>query len=173
MKIRKANKYDAKAIANIHVNSWRTSYKNIVSREYLNNLSVRKSTRINRKNINNPAIISLVVENDLREVVGFLFGGENRYKESAKQYSCEIYGIYIANEYLGKGFGEKLIRHFFMLLKEKDIKSVHVMFLAGNKAEHFYYKFGARYVSSMEYKMGDQVYLLHSYGWEDITHLDL
>ena len=42
MKIRKASFSDAKEIANIHVNSWKTTYKGIIPDEFSHNLSYEK-----------------------------------------------------------------------------------------------------------------------------------
>lgn len=173
MKIRRARINDAKQIANIHVKTWQTAYRNIVDRKYLRNLSVRKSTKVNKKNLRDKNIISLVAENDEQHIIGFLFGGENRYKELAEKYQGEIYGLYILEEYSRQGIGRKLINEFFSILEEKNIFSVHVMFLAGNEAECFYYSLGARYVTSTDYEIGNQVYMVHSYGWDDIALLNL
>ena len=172
MIVRKAQIKDSKRVAEIHVKTWQTAYKYIVDRNHLNNLSIKKSTKINRKNINDKSIVSLVVENNNNEVVGFLFGGLNRYKELVDEYKGEIYGIYILREYSKKGMGKKLVKRFFEILLEKNITSAHVMFLAGNEAENFYYKLGARYVTSTDYKIGNHVYMVHSYGWNDISLLD-
>lgn len=173
MKIRRARVNDAKQIASIHVRTWKTAYKSIVDRKYLRNLSVRKSTKINKKNLREQIIVSLVAENDEQQIVGFLFGGENRYKELVEKYQGEIYGLYILEEYSRQGIGKKLISEFFSILEEKNIFSVHVMFLAGNEAELFYYNLGARYVTSTDYEIGGQVYMVHSYGWDNIALLNL
>ncbi|MFP4456588.1 MAG: N-acetyltransferase family protein [Clostridia bacterium] len=173
MKIRKAKVSDSRQIANIHVKTWQSAYKYIVDRKYLKNLSVKRSAKVNKKNIRDPNIISLVAENDCQQIVGFLFGGENRYKNLAHDYQGEIYGIYILEEYSRQGLGKMLIKEFFSILKQKKIYSVHVMFLAGNEAEHFYYSLGARYVTSTDYEIGGQVYMVHSYGWQDISLLNI
>jgi ribosomal protein S18 acetylase RimI-like enzyme len=172
MKVRKAKISDSKKIAEIHVKTWQTAYKYIVDRKHLDNLSIKRSTKINKKNLKDKNIISLVVENDESEVVGFLFGGLNRYQDLVDKYKGEIYGIYILEKYSQQGLGKKLVNEFFNILLEKGIRSVHVMFLAGNEAENFYYKLGARYVTSTDYKIGNHVYMVHSYGWEDISLLE-
>lgn len=41
IKVRKAVLTDAKGIAKVHVDSWKTTYANIVPDEYLNNLSYK------------------------------------------------------------------------------------------------------------------------------------
>ena len=51
MIIREANLDDAKGIAKVHVDSWRTTYKNIIPDEYLNNLSYEKREQLWTNNI--------------------------------------------------------------------------------------------------------------------------
>ncbi|MFP3340647.1 GNAT family N-acetyltransferase, partial [Micrococcus sp. SIMBA_131] len=41
MKIRKATKDDALAIATVHVNSWRTTYQVLIPEDYLNSLDIQ------------------------------------------------------------------------------------------------------------------------------------
>ena len=49
IKIRKATLNDIKAISTIKVKGWKSAYKNIISDEYLDNMSIQK---IGRKLIN-------------------------------------------------------------------------------------------------------------------------
>lgn len=50
MKIRDANYSDAKAIAELHTHSWRTTYKNALNADYLKNIvpSERESVWLQR-----------------------------------------------------------------------------------------------------------------------------
>lgn len=45
IKIRKAELTDTKGIAKVHVDSWRTTYTNIVPEEYLRNLTLKVEKR--------------------------------------------------------------------------------------------------------------------------------
>jgi hypothetical protein len=51
VKIRKAKEIDARGIAKVHVKTWRTTYKGIVSDQYLNNLSYHKREENWRANL--------------------------------------------------------------------------------------------------------------------------
>lgn len=46
MKIRRAKLDDAQGIAKVHVNSWRTTYKDIIPNDFLDNLSVEQRTEL-------------------------------------------------------------------------------------------------------------------------------
>lgn len=51
MKIREAIVSDAKGIAKVHVDSWRTTYKGIIPDDFLNNLSYEQRTKLWEENI--------------------------------------------------------------------------------------------------------------------------
>lgn len=53
MNIRKAVLSDAKGIAKVHVDSWRTTYANIMTEAYLNQLSYEKREEMWNSNISN------------------------------------------------------------------------------------------------------------------------
>jgi len=74
MKIRKAELSDSEQIAHVHVNCWRTSYRNIVSDEFLDIRLTLERSKNNWKNTLNcyPESIFLVLENNTGEIAGFL-----------------------------------------------------------------------------------------------------
>lgn len=58
MIIRKASLIDAEGIAKVHVDSWRTTYENIIPKDYLDNLSYNQRTDLWKNNIGNKGILS-------------------------------------------------------------------------------------------------------------------
>ena len=80
MKIREAYYSDAEAIAELHTNSWRNTYKNALNANYLKNIvpSERKSVwlqRLSEPNINQ----CVTVAESKGEIIGFscAFAGED------------------------------------------------------------------------------------------------
>ncbi|WP_223285147.1 hypothetical protein [Paenibacillus sp. PL91] len=76
MRIRQASIEDVPGIAQVHVASWKSTYRGMISDDYLNNLSVEK--RINNWNWVfhhlNPDEVSFVLENEDGAIVGFSNG---------------------------------------------------------------------------------------------------
>lgn len=93
MDIRKAEVIVAEGIARVHVDSWRTTCKNIVNESYLSQLSVER--RKNNwewtfRNLNKDEVI-FVGLNDEEKIIGFACGGQNRDKDF--EYDVELYVI--------------------------------------------------------------------------------
>ena len=95
VRIREARVDDAEAIASVHVESWKTTYKGIVSETYLNGLSVADRARSWRWSFENPNDGERIFAAEAEDgtIVGFANGGRNRTGE----YGCdgELYAIYL------------------------------------------------------------------------------
>ncbi|WP_327365017.1 GNAT family N-acetyltransferase [Virgibacillus dakarensis] len=76
MLVRKAVVADAGAIASVHVDSWRTTYKDIFPQEFLNKLSCDERAERWERNIAEQHVF--VAENNQGEIVGFSTGGKER-----------------------------------------------------------------------------------------------
>lgn len=71
MKIRKAELKDAAAIAKVHVDSWRTTYKGILPSGFLNSLSYKKRTALWEQNLAEKENYVLVAKTVEGTIVGF------------------------------------------------------------------------------------------------------
>ena len=98
MNIRKAKAEDAAEIAKVHVDSWRTTYKNIVSDEFLERMSYEEREnmwkRIFQSTGGEPCVY--VTEKD-GEIVGFASGGKER-SGNYPDFDSELYAIYLLAE---------------------------------------------------------------------------
>ena len=92
MKVRVANLSDANGIALVHVDSWRTTYRNILPEEFLMNLSYKRREQLWETNI--PKNNVFVAENDEGKIIGFASGGKER-NGKYKEYQGELSSIYI------------------------------------------------------------------------------
>ncbi len=137
LKIRSAQKEDAKDLATINVLGWKTTYRGLVPDELLDVLTVTEK-RIER--FGNQILefkICLVAENETG-IIGYLFGGKTR--DNNIPYEYEIYAFYIHPDFQRKGVGTILFNNF----KEKiQGASFCVYALDGNvKGINFYQKMG-------------------------------
>ncbi|MNK89114.1 Acetyltransferase (GNAT) family protein [compost metagenome] len=168
MKFRKANITDAEEIARVHVDSWRTTYKNIVSDSYLSQLSVER--RKNNwewtfKNLNKGEVIYVGL-NDEDDIIGFACGGQNREKEF--EYDGELYAIYLLRETQGHGYGKKLFKLVVESLQNSGYKSMMVWVLQGNTATNFYSAMGGELIGQKEIIIGEDKHIELAYGWRNI-----
>ena len=105
MKITKANLTDAKGVAKVQVDSWKTTYKNIVPDEYLNKMTYESRELKQNDIISNQTVF--VAETAEGEIVGFSNGGIKRI-DSYTGYKGELYAIYLLEEHQSKGLGKLL-----------------------------------------------------------------
>ncbi|MFJ5764413.1 GNAT family N-acetyltransferase [Lysinibacillus sp. NPDC093210] len=164
-KIRKATESDAKGIAKVHVDSWRTTYANIVPDEYLMDLSYENRELLWRKNISNDAIF--VAENNEGDILGFSSGGKER---SGKYigFEGELYAIYLLKEYQGQGIGRALVTAIVEEIKGMGLCSMLVLVLKDNSSRRFYEALGGKKIDTVEILIAGKKLAELVYGWEDI-----
>ncbi len=165
MKIRKAMLADAKGIAKVHVDSWRTTYSGIVPDEFLQQLSYESRENMWKRGIPNGHIF--VAENEKGEIFGFACGGKER-SGNYEYYQGELYAIYILKEYQGQGLGKKLIVPVVKQLLDKNINTMLVLVLEENKSCLFYEALGARKLDKVEDEIGGKTLIEAVYGWDNL-----
>ena len=165
MNIRKAVLSDAKGIAKVHVDCWKTTYKNIISDQYLNNLKYENRERLWEKNIPNGGVY--VAENKEGEIVGFSSGGIER-SGNYNGYEGELYAIYILKKYQGNGIGKALVKPIIEEITELGLHSMLVLVLKDNISRIFYESLGGKKIDTVEVEISDKKLSELVYGWEDI-----
>lgn len=155
--IRKSYISDAETIAKINVSSWQQTYKDIFPKYFLDSLSSKESLKKiilniekNIKNDNNYLVAELN-----NEVVGFCKIGKSR-KENYENYG-EIIALYVKNEELKKGIGNKLFVTANNLLKE-IYKNNIVCCLKENKSNNFYKKMGCVLIGECDFNLNNNIY---------------
>ncbi|MFJ7406863.1 MULTISPECIES: GNAT family N-acetyltransferase [unclassified Lysinibacillus] len=164
-KIRKATESDAKGIAKVHVDSWRTTYANIVPDEYLMDLSYENRELLWIKNITNDAVF--VAENNEGDILGFSSGGKER---SGKYigFEGELYAIYLLKEYQEQGIGRALVAAIVEEIKGMGLCSMLVLVLKDNSSRRFYEALGGKKIDTVEILIAGKKLAELVYGWEDI-----
>ncbi len=127
---------DSFAISNIYEQSWKFAYKNIVPQSYLESIPNGKwAAFLNRKDVNT----LVMIENDI--FIGTSSYGKSRFAD-LENYG-EIDSIYLLPEYMGKGFGKKLIFAVIDELVRLNYKDIFLWVLEDNiRARRFYEKCG-------------------------------
>jgi len=170
MRIREATLADARGIAEVHVASWRTTYRGIMPDAYLASLSVDDRERSWARQISAPnyEAVTYVVEDEGRDeagrIVGFASGGPRYVGDSA--YSGELYAIYLLEEEQGHGLGRRLVRAVAERLAREGMTSMLVWVLETNPARRFYESLGGVLLPERQYfeRAGSRLVEV-CYGW--------
>ncbi|MBT2606531.1 GNAT family N-acetyltransferase [Bacillus sp. ISL-53] len=168
MRIRKAVLTDAKGIAKVHVDSWKTTYANIIPDEYLNNLVYEGREQLWKGNIPNSDVF--VAENEEGKIVGFSSGGKER-SGKYPDYTGELYAIYILKEYQGNGLGKLLVKQIIEELQQKKFFSMIVLVLEDNSSRLFYETLGGKKIGTIEVNISGKKLNELVYGWDNIRTL--
>lgn len=168
MEIRIAKEKDVKALARVHVDSWRTTYEGIVDPSFLQSLSYEEREKrwagVIREN---PPFVAL---NQAGEVVGFASAGAERSGDYPG-YDAELYAIYILEEYQGQGLGRRLMTQTIDSLIDKGFKSMLVIVLAENEARHFYEALGGEGIGEGSLQIGSRNHAELIYAWKSLRKL--
>ncbi|HLG26659.1 MAG TPA: GNAT family N-acetyltransferase [Paenisporosarcina sp.] len=167
--IRKAALEDVEGIAKVHINSWRSTYKGIISDDFLKKLNIESGIKRWRGRLGNPSekYRILIVEDDKQQIIGFIDGGKNRGGED--KYDAELYSFYLLEEVQKQGIGREMLRAFAEELKNEGFFNMIVWVLKDNPARTFYEIMGGKYLDAkcLEELSVEEV----SYGWKDLRVL--
>src|SRR3989339_1767119 len=138
-KIRKAKISDAYGIANVHVKSWKETYKGLVEDDYLKGLSIEERSKKWKEWLNpSKTSWSFVAINLDKKVVAFISGGFSRNKKI--KFGGELYAIYILKKHQKKNIGYMLTKNLCSELKRNGIKNMYTCVLKDNPYKSFYIK---------------------------------
>jgi ribosomal protein S18 acetylase RimI-like enzyme len=171
IRIREAQIEDSAAIAKVHIDSWRTTYKGIVSDDYLSALSYQEREQKWQEffQATDHFQFAYAAEVGSNQIVGFAVGGVNH--DEAADYQGELYAIYILHEYQGKGIGRRLTEAVARRLLQGGRSSMSVWVLARNPACRFYESLGGKRLHEKEIEIGDTTLIEVAYGWKDVKIL--
>jgi L-amino acid N-acyltransferase YncA len=171
MKIREARAEDAASIAKVHVDSWRTTYRDIIANTFLEALSYEDRERYWRSLLERPERTSLlyVAEDDDGEIIGFACGGPER--EGNPTYKGEIFAIYVLLEAQRRGIGKQLVAAIVQRLLQQKIESLLIWVLADNPSRAFYEALGGQLVQEKPIEIGGVKLREVAYGWKNIQPL--
>lgn len=141
--VREARKGDVRAIAKVHVETWRHTYKDIFPVDALARLSVEEREAMWRKSMGDPVPgtnRTALVAVEHREVVGFATAGREQTDDPF--FRGEVYTLYVAPSHQGRGAGEALLVECFDRLVQQGLAPVLVWVLKKNPATRFYERMG-------------------------------
>ena len=141
--IRDAVPSDARAIAEVHVASWRWAYRDDLPAEFLDGLSVddREQEWNQMLALDRSGAGTLVAE-DRDRVVGFCGFGPSR-DEDALERAAEVLTIYVLPEVLSRGIGRDLFAAALDRLRATGFDRATLWVMASNdRSRRFYERAG-------------------------------
>ncbi len=170
--VRKADPRDARSIAGIYVDSWRSTYAGLLPDELLVGLDAdRRENRwwrhaLGRRSDRHTVF---VIEQMPDDIVGFVSGGPPRDRRF--DYGGEVYALYVLDEHHDLGLGKRLFTTMAAHLVRTHRRSLIVWVLDGNPSRFFYEALGGKRVAHRHGTMGGAPIEEIAYAWEDARAL--
>lgn len=167
--LRLAQLADAQRIAEIHVQSWRETYKGIMPNDLLAEQSVESRaqmwTYILQKQAKSARVI--VVEQTDGAIVGFAACGEQR--SQSLPYPGEFYAVYVLKAAQRQGYGRDLMIDMSEHLVKKKLDSAALWVVRENlPARKFYESIGGDVVAEREDKRPSVTLVEVAYAWDNL-----
>lgn len=145
MKIRTALTGDAHGIADIHTNSWRNTYQNALTAEYLLNVVPKERSEVWVNRLQTPKSNQYVV---VAECDGEIIGFACAYANENPKWGSYLDNLHVRSSCQSKGIGKSLlIEAARWCHKQEPTKGMCLLVNQDNvKAQGFYKSFGARNV---------------------------
>ena len=172
IRIRKATAADSSGIAKVHVDSWRSSYADVVPPEVLSGLSYSDKQKMwdGVLDSRTGGRHCYVAETSDDRIVGFACGG--LVSEGCDTYEGEIYSIYLLEEYQRGGLGRQLLLPTARRMKEEGVESMLLwVFEKNDGARRFYESLEGELIRRKDVRMGGADLVEVAYRWKDITTL--
>jgi GNAT superfamily N-acetyltransferase len=163
--IRRAEPGDARGIAEVHVSSWRTSYRGIVPDARLDELDVESRVSFWETHLET----CFVSADDDGVITGFVSAGPAQNDELGAD--GEIYAIYLVDSAKKQGTGRRLMYEAVACLRQAGFRSLSLWLLKENPARGFYERFGGRIVGEKPYVTGGFTLPAVGCKWDDIEEL--
>jgi ribosomal protein S18 acetylase RimI-like enzyme len=166
IRIRAAKRGDTKAIGRIQVDTWRDAYAGLLPDKVLLRMSAEiEGGRWIRVIERKEAVV--VAEDSKAGVVGFGSCGPSRL--GALPFEGEVYTLYVAPGFQGKGIGRRLLRSLFVELELAGMKSALIWVLKANQSRFFYEAMGGRHVADRDERLWGSVVAESGYGWNELA----
>lgn len=142
--IRKATADDAAEIANVHLNSWREAYRDLLPQDYLDQLPLTFKARMNSwKRMSAEKDKALFVAEADYGIVGF--AGLCQPRDPSMQEYGEVGAIYLLEKFKGQKIGFALLKMGMQQLIEWKFTKAYCWVLEGNPTIKFYEESGAKF----------------------------
>jgi GNAT superfamily N-acetyltransferase len=170
IEIRPAEPDDIMMMASVLVETWRSTFRGIISEAYLDAMTVEDHAIRQARRMRAPGVFHTVaVDMSRKSVIGLASYGRARSMPPA--FDWELYTLYLLDEFHGFGIGSALVRTVAGHCRDMGASSLFAWVLAGNPNRVFYERLGARTVGEGRVSVGRQSLDQVAYRWNDLTAL--
>lgn len=169
--IRPASAADARAIAQVRVDCWRTTYRGLIPDAYLDAMNVEASTalwdRVLTAGKNTTSVF--VAERD-GEVVAFAAG--NMLEEPRHTLNAELSAAYVRRNHQRMGIGRRLVDAVARAQRAHGANGLIVWVISGNRnARAFYEQLGGTLLVEQPFEWDGMPLAEAGYGFPDLDAL--
>lgn len=165
--VRPARIEDAKAIARVEVETWRSTYAGMLPDRVLVGMSEGRQASSWISFLRHRPEDVLVAQNLRGKVVGF--GNCGMQRDRAMEFGGEVYTLYVLPDEQGLGLGRQLLDGLFRRLVACGHGSALIWVVQANPSRFFYERLGGRLVSHRTIPVGGQPIEAVAYGWPDLS----
>jgi ribosomal protein S18 acetylase RimI-like enzyme len=177
LNLRPAGLNDAAAIARVHVTTWRAAYAGLVPDGYLVGMTEVGQMRFWRRLLGRPQAEETILVAEVEsaasaasaggpQVVGFGSCGPSR--PYGLPYRGEVFTLYVADDWQGRGIGRALIHALFADLVVRDNRDALIWVLSANPARFFYEAVGGSPVAERKEAFAGAMLDETGYAWPDL-----
>jgi 16S rRNA (cytosine967-C5)-methyltransferase len=171
VRIRRARPEDARGIAAVHVESWRSAYAGILPDRVMVQMSVDQKAVSWRRQIETTANSQGLLVAELPEggIAGFASCG--RPTSALAGFDGEIFMLYVMPDWQEQGLGRGLLCGSLQLMAKNGCSSALVWVLADNPARFFYEAMEGKRVGEKDEAIWGVTLHQIAYGWRSLSPL--
>lgn len=147
--IRWASDSDVPNLAQVHIDSYRSAYEQLMSSQYLESMTLEQQVKRYRALISEGQDHVAVMSVDER-VIGYLVLGHCTDEVAQHRDGGEIHSIYLLREYCGRGYGRMLLDWGIRQLGEIGWTHAIVWVLKDNRSARGFYEHAGFILSGQE-----------------------
>lgn len=136
--IRRATIEDARAIARVHIASWRVAYRGLLSDAFIDSRDEQQRTQMWSTGLARPDAAAFVAEAD-GAVFAFIFVASSRDADADRARVGEVWAFHVLPQSWRRGVGTKLMAEGLQFLAARGHVEVTLWVVEGNaRASAFY-----------------------------------
>jgi GNAT superfamily N-acetyltransferase len=169
--LRQAVTSDAGTLAALHSESWRSSYRGILSDDYLDGAIFDERTTYWQESLNapEPERRYILIAEQAGEVLAFV----SVYLDEEPKYGALLHNLHVRPHLKGQGLGKLLMNEAAEWTLAQNINQMHLwVFEANNEARRFYEALGGKTVEEKLTSVAGNVERnVLRYFWDDLTQV--
>jgi len=165
VEIRAAKTGDAEAIAQVYIETWRSTYAGTLPDRVLVGMSERRQKNSWESAIRGHRETVLVAE-EAGQIIGVGSCGPSRHPGLG--LAGEVYTLYVLPDFQNQGIGRRLMIGLFEALRQRGRDSALIWVLAANPSRFFYENMGGKRVGERDERLWGTVLHEIAYGWPDL-----